>query len=142
MKTDRPSFGFLLSNVARLMRGAFERELEGSKLTLAQARALVYVSRNEGVRQVALAELLEVQPMTLARLLDQLAAAGLIERRADPADRRAFRIFLTRAADPSLDIIARASAAIHARALDGLSGADAQALMRALETVHSNLSLP
>ena len=77
---QRDSLGFLLADVFRLLRQNFQRRLEGSSLTLAQARALVYLSRHEGVRQVDLAEMLEVQPITLARLIDQLADAGLVER--------------------------------------------------------------
>ena len=100
MTTHQDNLGFLLADVSRLMRRAFQQRLEGSSLTLAQARALIYVSRNEGVRQVDLADLLEVQPITLARLIDQLAGDGLVERRSDPADRRAYHIFLTPAAAP------------------------------------------
>ena len=73
MKLRQDSLGFLLADVSRLMRRAFQQRLEGSSLTLAQARALVYVGRHEDVRQVDLADMLEVQPITLARLIDQLA---------------------------------------------------------------------
>ena len=102
MEFQQDSLGFLLADASRLYRRAFQRRLEGSSITLAQARALVHVARHEGVRQVDLADLLELQPMTLARLIDQLAAAGLVERRADPADRRAYRVFLRPAAAAQL----------------------------------------
>ena len=92
--------GFLLHDVARLLRRNFMRRIQQHGLTQAQCRALMHLSRNEGVRQVDLAEALEVQPITLARLIDQLAEAGLVERRPDPEDRRAFRLVLTRAAKP------------------------------------------
>src|SRR5450631_3665986 len=105
MKLRQESLGFLLADVSRLMRRAFERRLDGSSLTLAQARALIYVSRHEGVRQVDFAELLEVQPITLGRLIDQLAETGLVERRPDSADRRAYQIFLTPAAASHLAAI-------------------------------------
>src|SRR4051812_9261819 len=100
MELRHDTLGFLLADVSRLMRRAFQQRLEGSSLTLAQARALIYVSRHEGVRQIDLADLLEIQPITLARLIDQLAAAGLVERRPDPTDRRAYQVFLTSAAAP------------------------------------------
>lgn len=87
-------FGFLLSDVSRLMRRAFQSRLRDTDLTLAQARTLVHLSRREGLRQVELADLLEIQPINLARLIDQLTAKELVERRADPTDRRAYRLFL------------------------------------------------
>ncbi|MDD5249077.1 MAG: MarR family transcriptional regulator [Rhodocyclaceae bacterium] len=140
MGVQEESLGFLLADVSRLMRRAFRQRLEGSLLTLAQARALVYVSRHEGVRQVELAELLEVQPITLARLLDQLATAGFVERRADPADRRAYRIHLTPAAAPQLAAIKHVGAAIRADALRGLGKQEAAAVLSALGKMHGNLS--
>jgi DNA-binding MarR family transcriptional regulator len=92
--------GFLIADVARLMRRNFTRRIQALNLTQAECRALMHLARSEGLRQVDLAEILEVQPITLARLIDGLAAAGHVERRADPADRRAFRLFLTPAAKP------------------------------------------
>ncbi|MGE0231559.1 MAG: MarR family winged helix-turn-helix transcriptional regulator [Flavobacteriaceae bacterium] len=89
------SLGFLIGDLSRLMRHNFNRRAQMLGLSLAQARALVFLSREEGIRQVVLAEKLEIHPMTLARLLDGLQALRLITRTADPADRRAFRINLT-----------------------------------------------
>ena len=140
MDTQQDSLGFLLANVSRLMRRAFEQKLDGSSLTLAQARALVYVSRHEGVRQVELAELLEVQPITLARLIDQLATAGVVERRPDPDDRRAYQLFLTPAAAPHLLAIRDVTTAIHAEALHGLSDKQVATVMLALNRMRDNLS--
>jgi DNA-binding MarR family transcriptional regulator len=136
----KDSLGFLLSDTARLMRRAFQRQLEGSSLTLAQGRALVQVARHEGVRQIDLAELLEVQPITLARLIDQLAGAGLVERRADPGDRRAYQIYLTATAAPHLEAISQAAARIRAEALRDLDPAHAEILISALLRVRDNLS--
>ena len=140
MKQQRDSLGFLVSDVARLMRRAFERQIEGSSLTLAQARALVYVSRNEGIRQVDLADLLEVQPMTLARLVDQLEAEGLIERRNDPVDRRAFRVFLKAAASLHLDAIDRAVVAVRKTTTRELDRDRVAAVVDALKRMRDNLS--
>src|SRR6267142_5046072 len=113
MNNRRESLGFVLSDVARLIRRNFKQRLKDSCLTHGQARVLVHASRNEGIRQVELAEMLEVQPITLARLLDQLAKVGLIERRADPQDRRAYHIYLTRAATPHLAAIERVAKDVH-----------------------------
>jgi DNA-binding MarR family transcriptional regulator len=140
MKTRQDTLGFLLADVSRLMRRAFQQRLEGSSLTLAQARALVYVSRNEGVRQIDLAEMLEVQPITLARLLDQLAKAGLVERRAAPADRRAFQIFLLPAATRQLAVIERVGKTVRANALRGVSEQQAAGVMSALGKMRNNLT--
>lgn len=139
---DRPgeSLGFLIADVSRLMRRAFAGRLQGSALTLAQARALVYLSRHQGIRQVELAALLELQPMTLARLIDQLERAGLVERRADPADRRAYRLHLMPAAAPRLAAIRRVARATRAEALRNLAPRQAQAALRALQAMRDNLS--
>jgi DNA-binding MarR family transcriptional regulator len=139
---DRPgeSLGFLIADVSRLMRRAFAGRLQGSALTLAQARALVYLSRHQGIRQVELAALLELQPMTLARLIDQLERAGLVERRADPADRRAYRLHLMPAAAPRLAAIRRVARATRAEALRNQATRQAQAAQRALQAMRDNLS--
>jgi DNA-binding MarR family transcriptional regulator len=134
------SLGFLVADISRLMRRAFERGLSGSSLTLAQARALVYVARNEDIRQVELAELLEVQPMTLARLIDQLETAGFVERRLDPDDRRAYRIHPTKAAAPQLAAIERVIVAIRAAAVHGLDRDEQRAALAALRRMRTNLS--
>lgn len=141
MAARQDSLGFLLADVSRLMRRAFQQRLEGSSLTMAQARALVYVSRHEGVRQVELADLLEVQPITLARLIDQLGEAGLVERRADPADRRAYQVFLTPAAAPHLAAIEQVAATIRADALRDLGRQEAAIAMSALGKMRDNLAL-
>lgn len=140
MGRQEEGLGFLLSNVSRLMRQAFQQRLYGSSLTLAQARALIYVSRHEGVRQVELAEFLEVRPITLARLLDQLAEAGFVERRPDPSDRRAYQIYLTPDASPQLAAIKKVAAAIRADALRGLGKQEAATLLSALAKMQNNLA--
>ncbi len=141
MELRQDSLGFLVADVSRLMRKAFKQRLEGSSLTLAQARALVYVSRNEGVRQVDLADMLEVQPITLARLIDQLAEAQLVERRPDANDRRAYQIFLTPAAAPHLAAIEQVAAAIRTDALRDLNDRQATIVFFALRKMRDNLSL-
>lgn len=140
MKQPQDSLGYLVSDVSRLMRRAFQKQIEGSSLTLAQARALVYVSRNEGIRQVDLADLLEVQPMTLARLVDQLSEGGLVERRADPADRRAHRLHPTRAATPHLAAIEQAVIAVRKDAVRDLGKDDLATVLAALQTIRDNLA--
>lgn len=143
MQSLRDGLGFLLADVSRLMRREFARRMDGrlSILTFAQARALVHLARSEGLRQVELANLLEVQPITLARLIDQLDARGLVERRADPDDRRAHRLFLTPAARPHLDALREVAASVRVDALRGIDAAQAAALSATLARIRGNLAI-
>lgn len=141
MQLQQDSLGALLVDITRMMRRTFQQMMEGRGLTLAQARVLVYVSRREGMRQIELAELLEVQPITLARLIDQLVQAGLVERRADPQDRRAHRIHLLPASAPYLRSIDTVMASIRAQALHGLNHTQAAALLEGLRVMRNNLSV-
>lgn len=133
------AFGFLLHDVARLLRGHFNRQVQALGLTQAQCRVILHLSRNEGIQQVALAEILEVQPITLARLLDKLQAAGLVERQRDPSDRRAFRLYLTASAHPLLAQIWSLAAATRAESVRGLSEADLARFFAILHTMKENL---
>ncbi|TXH68371.1 MAG: MarR family transcriptional regulator [Thiothrix sp.] len=131
--------GFLLTDASRLMRQAFQRRLEGSNLTLAQARVLLYVERNETFRQIELADLLEVKPMNLVRLIDQLVQAGWVERHPDPLDRRAYQIKLTEAAQPVLAQIHTVLELLRADMRRGLSEQDYEQLKQTLIQVRDNL---
>ena len=132
--------GFLVADVARLMRRAFQARLHGAALTYAQARALAWLARREGLRQVDLAEQLEIQPITLGRLVDQLALAGLVERRPDPDDRRAYRLFLTPAAAPRLAEIRAIGEALAAEALAGLDAREAAGTLEGLRRIRDTLA--
>jgi MarR family transcriptional regulator for hemolysin len=136
------SMGFLLHDVARLMRKRFEQHarLKALGLTRSQAAVLGRLSRQEGINQVTLAQLLELEPITLVRLLDRLQAAGLIERRPDPSDRRAYALYLTPRARPLLDRVALIARDVYDEALSGLSPPERQQLVAALETMKGNLT--
>jgi DNA-binding MarR family transcriptional regulator len=134
------TFGFLLHDTARLQRRAFERRAKGTGLTRSQWAVLAYIARNEGSNQAALADLLEIEPITLVRLLDKLEAAGLVERRPDPADRRARRLFLTPATGPLLEQLQALAAEAREVALAGLSDGERQQLTDLLMKVRNNLS--
>jgi DNA-binding MarR family transcriptional regulator len=140
MDASARNLGFMLADVSRLMRRAFQQRIRERDLTLAQARALVYVQRNEGARQIDLAEILEVQPITLTRLIDYLAERGLVERRPDPDDRRAYRVFLTPAAAPYLAAIEEVAAKVRADALRGVDKQQTAAMLRGLARMRDNLS--
>ncbi|MCL1075834.1 MarR family winged helix-turn-helix transcriptional regulator [Shewanella dokdonensis] len=134
------SIGYLMVDIMRLLRREFQQRSELSCLTLAQARALKCVSMNEGIRQVELAEILEIKPMTLVRVIDQLVAAGFLTRQRDPADRRAHLIHTTPEAKPVQDKVMQASQEVWERALTGLSEAQIDNFMLVLQSVHNNLS--
>lgn len=133
------AFGFLLHDVARLLRGNFNRRVQVLGLTQAQCRVILHLSRNEGIQQVALAEILEVQPITLARLLDKLQAAGLIERRRDPSDRRAFCLSLTASAHPLLEQIWSLAAETRSAAINGLDESQLTQFFSTLHAMKENL---
>lgn len=133
------SFGFLVSDVSRLIRKRFDERARTIGATRAQWRTLTTLSRNEGLNQGGLAELLEVEPITLCRMIDRLTEAGLVERRRDPADRRAWRIFLTDASRPMLGQLRELADELFDMALDGLSADDRDSLTAALTRVRTNL---
>ena len=140
MIIKQDNLGFLVSDVARLLRRNFQQRLEGSLLTFAQARLLVHVSRCEGVRQIDLADFLEIQPITLARLIDQLEGAGLVERRPDQTDRRAYKIYLSNAAEPHLLLIEDIAAELRSDAFQGLDDQEAAIVTSALQKIAGNLA--
>jgi MarR family transcriptional regulator, transcriptional regulator for hemolysin len=143
MSHEIPSrtLGFVLNDVARLMRKRFEQRARAAALglTRAQAAVLAYLARQEGINQAALAQLLELEPITLARLLDRLQAAALIERRPDPKDRRAHLLYLTAAAYPLLDRIFALAAEVREDALAGVAEPDRGRLLDLLLEMKANL---
>ena len=132
------NIGFLLTDIIRLMRREYLKS--SLDMTPMQARALVYVSHYEGIRQVQLAEMLDIQPITLARLIDQLAEDSLVERRPDPQDRRAYALYLTKNAGQCLDAIDIEVKRVKEMALEGLTPEQISVMMDALDVMHTNLS--
>jgi DNA-binding MarR family transcriptional regulator len=134
------SFGFLVNDVARLFGRRFDHNGRRLGLTRAQCRTLGYIARNEGINQAGLADLLEIRPMTLVRQIDRMEEAGWIERRADPADRRARRLFLTAKARPILGRILDVANETRDEALVRLKPGEAGQLIDLLKRVHATLS--
>ena len=134
------SFGFLLHDVARLVRKRYEQQARPLGLTRAQWQVLAYLQRHEGINQSGLAELLELEPITIARLLDRMEEAGLVERRADPADRRARRLFLTERARPMLERGRAVGDEVRAEACAGFDAVERERLVDMLLRVRANLS--
>jgi MarR family transcriptional regulator for hemolysin len=139
MMEQTSSLGFMLHDVSRLLSKRFEQLAGHLGLTRAQWRAVVYLSKNEGMNQACLADMLEIEPITLVRMLDRLEQRGLIERRQDPGDRRAWRLFLKDDARPLLDAIAPLGETTRFEALEGVEGEARAHLMETLTRMKSNL---
>ena len=133
-------FGFLINDVGRLLRRNFNRRVQALGLTQAQWRAVAYLSRNEGVTQVELADLLEIQPITLTRLLDRMEAAGWVQRRNHPLDRRAVQLYLTPKSEPILEQMQEFATETIAVAVTGLPAATQKQLVEYLQHMKRNLS--
>ena len=134
------SRGFLISDVSRLMRRRFVERARQIGVTRAQWRTLTTLVRHEGINQGGLADLLEVEPITLCRMIDRLEEAGLVERRRDPADRRAWLIFLTAKAHPLLAQLRGLADGMIEDALQGLDDERRAALMETLGAIRTNLN--
>jgi len=138
---DRHSaLGFLLKDVTRLYTRRFEHRAQALGLTLAQCKALASLSKNEGVSQKRLAELCEIDPMSLVRILDRMEADGLVQRCLDPVDRRARSLRLTEQSRPILEQIWQVASVTRGEALSDLGDADRTQLLELLDRVHANLS--
>jgi len=132
-------FAFIVSDVARMLRTLFDQEARKFGMTRAQWGVLFRLERSEGLKQSELADLLEIQPITLTRLIDRLCDNGLIERRNDPADRRAKRLFLTPAARPLLNQLDKLTSEIMERILTGVDRAAVEAMTRHLAAIKENV---
>lgn len=139
MGHNTPALSFTLHDVARLLRKRFEQRARSLGLTRAQWQALMYLAQNEGIHQGGLAELLEIEPITLVRILDKLEARGLIERRRHATDRRIWLLYLNEAAHPLLKTLREYGDATRGEALDGISEAEQQRLFETLSGMKCNL---
>jgi MarR family transcriptional regulator for hemolysin len=133
------SLGFLLNDVSRMMRQRFDERARGLGLTRAQWRVLRHLRQYEGVNQGALAEILEVETVTLGRHIDRLEDAGWVERRRDPADRRVWRLHLAEKSRPMIDRLTELSQEVREFALTGLTTLDRDRLIDTLQTMKQNL---
>lgn len=139
----QPNIGAMLYDVARLMRRRFDRRARqiGLPITRQQARALLYIARNEGLSQAAVAMALDIEPIALVRLLDRLHEERLVERRLHPTDRRVRTLWLTPLAWKVIDQVLAINAEIREAACAGLSPAARDALKAALDDMKASLLL-
>lgn len=134
------SFGFLLHDIARLMRKRFDQRARSLNLTRAQWQVLAHLARHEGISQAGLAEILEIEPITLGRLIDRMAEAGWVERRSHPSDRRVRQLYLTAKAEPVFERMRALGDETRSEALAGLSQSERDQLTATLVSIRSNLS--
>jgi DNA-binding MarR family transcriptional regulator len=139
MDSPERNIGWLLHDVARLMRKRFEQNARELGLTRSQCQVLAHLSRNDGIQQGLLADILEVEPITLTRILDRLEEAGLVERRAHPKDRRIRLLSLTAAAHPLLAEIFAIGALTRGEAMEGIADEDRDRLFDILSGMKANL---
>jgi MarR family transcriptional regulator, transcriptional regulator for hemolysin len=130
---------FNIHDVARLLRTYADQRARALGMTRAQWAVLARIESAEGLKQIELADTLDLQPITLTRLIDRLCDSGLIERRSDPGDRRAKRLYLTPAARPVLDGLSRIGKDVMATVLAGLEPAAVEHLLAQLLLLKTNL---
>ena len=135
MPTVQREIAFMIMEVARLLKTYADQRARQYGMTRAQWAVLFRLDRSEGLKQSELAELLDLQPITLTRLLDRLSDNGLIERRADPNDRRANRLFLTPAARPLLERLTVLGEDMMGTVLAGLDAKTSERMLRDLGLV-------
>lgn len=134
------NIGTMLGQVSRLLRRSFDARARGIGVTRPQWQVLSLLVQYSGINQGGLAELLDVEPITLGRMIDRLQDAQMVERRPDPADRRAWRLFLT---DKGLDLLEKLkplALEAYEEALEGVSPDERAAIMEVLGRMRTNLS--
>lgn len=132
--------GFVLGDAARLLRRSFDERARAMGVTRPQWRVLALLKRFDGSTQVTIADMLEVEPITLGRMIDRLQDAELVERRADPKDRRAWRLHLTAKGLAKIKELQPTASAMFVDALQGISEDKQADLEDMLNIIRSNLT--
>jgi DNA-binding MarR family transcriptional regulator len=137
---ERAPLGYLVHEVARLLKRRFEDEARGHGITLAQWRALAMIAKNDCISQVSLAAMIDADPMTMSGILDRLEKRGLVTRESDPADNRVKRARLTAEGQALFSVARSVGQQVYECALEGVSSEERQTVAVALEKIRSNLS--
>lgn len=133
------NFGFLLNDVARLLRTVYNRRIRKLGLTRAQWWVLTHLFRGDGISQTELSETLEIEKPTLGRLLDRLEAKGWVRREHDARDRRVWRVHLTDEVEPALRTMRAIAAELRRDALAGINAAERERFVDTLLALKANL---
>jgi MarR family transcriptional regulator, transcriptional regulator for hemolysin len=138
-RSPRREFAFLINDVARLLRTYADQRARRLGITRAQWAVMARLEHHEGLKQSELAEMLDLQPITLTRLVDRLCQNGMVERRPDPNDRRAKRLHLTPLARPLMDRLAELGGEVMETVLDGFDLATVERMTLELSLAKDNL---
>ena len=133
------NFGFLVHDVARLMRTTYDRKMRQLGLTRSQWWVMTHLYFNEGISQTELSSILDIERATLGRLLDRLEAKGWLERRPHPNDRRVKRVFLTGEVELLMQTMRAMAAEVRGQALAGIPTPEQEQLLSVLSKVKSNM---
>lgn len=140
-RNTKREFAFLINDVARMLRTYADQRARRLGITRAQWAVMARLEHAEGLKQSELAEILDLQPITLTRLVDRLCTNGMIERRPDPKDRRAKRLHLTPLARPLMDRLAELGQDMMESVLDGFDAAAIERMLRELSHTKENLKI-
>jgi len=140
MTENHREMAWELAETSRVLRRAFDRRSASLGTTSAQWRVMFRLGREPGLKQVELAERLDVEPITAGRIIDRLQESGLVERRPDPVDRRVWRLFLTERAAPVTERLKLVAEEILCSALDGVSSEEVAALRATLGRIRANMN--
>jgi MarR family transcriptional regulator for hemolysin len=138
-KTEDFSFAYLMNDVTLLMRKHFDRRAQQFGMTRAQWRATKVLHHRPGMRQNELAEFLEMEPIAVGRVIDRLQTAGFVERRHDPRDRRAWRLYTTEQATGVIDDMESIGLQLRREATQGIAHEEMARAMATLEQIKANL---
>lgn len=134
------NIGTSMAQVSRLMRRRFDARARAIGVTRPQWQAIALLARHEGIKQGRLAELLEVEPITLGRMIDRLQDARIVERRPDPADRRAWLLFLTSRGQEQIERVRPFALEVLEAALEGVAAEERAQFLAILDRMRVNLS--
>jgi len=137
---DNDHIAFLIKDVSRLYRRRFDERTRSFGITGPQVRALASMMRFPGINQGALAERLDVEPITTCRMVDRLEQAGLVERRRDPQDRRAWQLYVTQSAEPLARELQAVGQSVLNESLEGIEGEARELAMAVLGRIRDNLT--
>jgi MarR family transcriptional regulator for hemolysin len=137
----RRVIGAKLVLIARQLRQRYDKRVQSAGVTGAKWTVIVAIARNPGATQRYVANELAITEVTAGRLVDRLCADGYLRRKADPADRRAYRIYLTKVATDLLGTLGAAADENEAEAFAGLKAEELKQLDLLLDTVAKNLDV-
>ena len=129
-----------IAETSRMMRRFYDRRASALGVTSAQWRVLLRLAREPGLKQVELAERMDVEPITACRIVDRLEEASLVERQRDPEDRRAWRLVLTEKAEPILMRLRALAEEMSGEAFEGMSSEEVDAMRGKLARIRENVS--